>query len=823
MRIKTPCLTAVLALSLCAAAVRGDPPWANPPVITDAISRSHTVFNAYEPPFAVSPTISEAISRAHTVFNEQMASFADAPTISEAISRAHTVFNEQMEVFADAPEITEAISRAHTVFNEQTAEFAATPEITEAVSRAHTVSNITQEGFEPTPVVTDAVSRAATYCNRAGAFVDTDSDGVHDCDDLCPNFNDALDTDGDTIPNACDRCPGLDDTQDCNTNNLPDCLDISRGWSVDVNTNNIPDECEADCNSNGNVDFDDVLVGSSTDCNSNRVPDECEIDINSTAPGGPFFCTEDCDPDCNDNAVPDTCELFGNDCNTNGVLDTCEVAAGTSRDCDGSGLPDECEGLVGTVNWAGATGGLWSEPSNWNPPGLPGSGSDTVLGNSGGGDNRAVLNIAGETTICSLALGATGSGRQALEIATGSILHTNGDVTVQSGGDILMQGGELRSDVVHNQSNTIRGFGFVTADVINAGRIEGQSGQTLTLRSLNVTNQGSGLIRAPIGSSVIFESGLVVQQGQLNVGVNATLAFSSAVTNSSGGQIILSGGGLGAVGLTNAAGGLIRGFGSIDSSVVNHGDVLTIADAQIVGDLNNEGTIVIQSGLLTVTGSLSGSGTILGGNFGGRDGESGMLIAGNFDLGVRSGGTFDLSRSTLQMAGDPSRGVQTLETLANDAGSMDAASSDSSLMWIGTLRIGPTETTVRLVDNRDNAEGHGSEVLYVHDVVLDAGVTLDLAGRSLYYHRITPADPLAETSGVRVIDSVGGGVLYRIGQGGGDFDRDGDVDDDDLRLFVDVLVGTDQTPARLDIADLNRSGAADGADIQLFVNTLLGS
>ncbi len=53
----------------------------------------------------------------------------------------------------------------------------------------------------------------------------------------------------------------------------------------------------------------------------------------------------------------------------------------------------------------------------------------------------------------------------------------------------------------------------------------------------------------------------------------------------------------------------------------------------------------------------------------------------------------------------------------------------------------------------------------------------------------------------------------------GDMDADGDVDIDDLPLFVDVLVGLD--PDHVARADMNGDGLANGLDIQPFANVLL--
>ncbi len=56
----------------------------------------------------------------------------------------------------------------------------------------------------------------------------------------------------------------------------------------------------------------------------------------------------------------------------------------------------------------------------------------------------------------------------------------------------------------------------------------------------------------------------------------------------------------------------------------------------------------------------------------------------------------------------------------------------------------------------------------------------------------------------------------------GDFDGDGDVDLDDLAVFIDVLIDADTNPDHRAIADVDGSDTPDGDDIQLYVGLLVG-
>ena len=58
---------------------------------------------------------------------------------------------------------------------------------------------------------------------------------------------------------------------------------------------------------------------------------------------------------------------------------------------------------------------------------------------------------------------------------------------------------------------------------------------------------------------------------------------------------------------------------------------------------------------------------------------------------------------------------------------------------IGTLRIGPTPTTVDMVDNHDN-DGLGQvlcEAIYVQDLIIETGATLNTNGCKVYYSTLT--------------------------------------------------------------------------------------
>ena len=81
-----------------------------------------------------------------------------------------------------------------------------------------------------------------------------------------------------------------------------------------------------------------------------------------------------------------------------------------------------------------------------------------------------------------------------------------------------------------------------------------------------------------------------------------------------------------------------------------------------------------------------------------------------------------------------------LEVMNEDIGP-DALGLDGMIPGhypIDTLRIGPTPTTVTVVDNHDNDNlGQGQcEAIYVRDLIIDAGATLNTNGCLVYYETL---------------------------------------------------------------------------------------
>ncbi len=188
-------------------------------------------------------------------------------------------------------------------------------------------------------------------------------------------------------------------------------------------------------------------------------------------------------------------------------------------------------------------------------------------------------------------------------------------------------------------------------------------------------------------------------------------------------------------------------------------------------------------------------------------GSNGVISRGSFDCAIDSNARFDLSIATLQLEGTAAE--QTLEVMSTDIGP-DASGFDRNIAGhypIGTLELGPSPSTIRLVDARDN-DGLGQaacEALYVDTLRIDAGSHLINTSCRIYYNT------LINNGAVDVPAN-----LIRIAMlCPGDFNSDGAVDFFDYDDFVTCFEGGACPPGRT--ADFNNDTAIDFFDYDDFV------
>ncbi|MDX2118515.1 MAG: GC-type dockerin domain-anchored protein [Planctomycetota bacterium] len=298
--------------------------------------------------------------------------------------------------------------------------------------------------------------------------------------------------------------------------------------------------------------------------------------------------------------------------------------------------------------------------------------------------------------------------------------------------------------------------------------------------------------------------------------------------------------------LNNTAGATVSGYGDYAIAVTNAGLFDVDADTQIAGNFSNlaGGTITVFNGTLTILGTLTNNGTIIGDVQGIRSPNSaaadplglyaapvfgpravqsiyakggismdasarlspstGSIIktAGNFDCAIASNLNFDMVGRTLQLT---ARGPQTLEAMSMDRGSSldNLNPSLPGSFPIGTLRIGPAQADVTIVDTRDN-DGLGQtvcEAVYVDTLIIDAGTTLNVPCGKVYYKTLV--------SNGTILSPLN--VVPLRGPCPADFNQDGFLTFEDFDAFVAAF------EAGQAAADFNADGFLTFEDFDAFV------
>ncbi len=327
---------------------------------------------------------------------------------------------------------------------------------------------------------------------------------------------------------------------------------------------------------------------------------------------------------------------------------------------------------AGTIAWANAAGGNWSNPANWNGGVIPGP-TDIALITLPG---TYTVTFDVSDTIGGLQLGGA-SGTQTLAfssktlgLAAGSQINANGVVS-------------LTSSTV-NGPGTVTNAGQVTASnsAINAGWvnqsalfIEGGSALNGT-----VSTGAASLIRIQ-GNNTFGAANLTIASGFTN---NGTIALSDTLGSFGAGLHVTSGT------LTNAAGAFIdsrvgaNGTRSLDAQLNNQG-TLTVSQPLALTKTSavhsNSGTINVNAKLTIQQSGVSPSFTNTGG---------GSIPIGTGDTVVVSGGAFAYSGGTI------TGGVLNISSATvNAAQSFSTATTALKLATVtwggaGTLTIAPS-------------------------------------------------------------------------------------------------------------------------------------
>ena len=260
------------------------------------------------------------------------------------------------------------------------------------------------------------------------------------------------------------------------------------------------------------------------------------------------------------------------------------------------------------------------------------------------------------------------------------------------------------------------------------------------------------------------------------------------------------------------------------------GENRVAGDTNIFGDYTNDGSTIIQRGILYIYGDLVNNGTLTGEyNNGLASGDApepgdGFSVGGSYTIGqnatlsmpdpvwwLRVGGDLDIAiddasrfamaEATIELNGLAPGPVQTLEALSADFGA-DEAGFDSSNFPIGGLRITSNATT-QLVNNHVNSVDAACEVLYVNELVVAAGGSLITNGCPVYVRSATINGTVDDPDAIIVVEETPPCL--------GDLDGNGVVNGVDLAMLLGAWGSSNAE------ADVSGDGTVDGVDLAIVL------
>ena len=323
--------------------------------------------------------------------------------------------------------------------------------------------------------------------------------------------------------------------------------------------------------------------------------------------------------------------------------------------------------IANSFNWTGAgtSGGLWTDPANWNvgyvdPISIDTAVFDTSTNPSAtvtGSQGAAVLQLNNNGTLSlsgggSLAVGnITGGGAMSISNAGLSVSGTAsnaGGLSVNSGGTLsgsgtvsslvsLTGGGTLAGSLTYTDGivatgGTINGAAAVNSTLtVNAGTLSVNTAVSPTLTTVTTGGvlQGSGSINGPVtllggtlagasyGSTVtVGASGGTISGGSYSgyLTVNGALNLGATITTS--GATINTGGTLFGQGAGEIDAPVTLNGGTLDGNLVIDSNIAVVGS--VGGTINSTGTVnfgPIDNGILTQTGgTLTVNGSLLNSN-----------------------------------------------------------------------------------------------------------------------------------------------------------------------------------------------------------------
>ncbi|MFO0972020.1 MAG: LamG-like jellyroll fold domain-containing protein [Phycisphaerae bacterium] len=548
----------------------------------------------------------------------------------------------------------------------------------------------------------------------------------------------------------------------------------------------------ADCNGNGVPDACEVAAHTVSDCNSNGVPDACE-------------------PDCNSNGVADACDISAGttpDCNSNGVPDSCDIAFGTSTDVNSNGVPDSCEPdirlipVISIVDPAGT-----SELRNIEPASLPavsrGSryyielwASDVGPTNTGLTGVYADVNFCSQTTASELFSGSIFTVFPSGVIQAGKVDEFGGSA-LPNGGGVAPQWvrvGWIQMNAVNEApactvslTAAVGGVAAFSRGLIDPALIQfGSTTVTITPPARTYDLDNNGVIN--VGDLSLFAGSwlMTVPPGQAahdfdctgEVGVGDLSWFATGWLKNVNDPTILF------PPCSPASLAASPGEGNLDVPQIDLAFRLAVLATPSTGDTRSS----VPTSLTSITEGQDYYVEIWGSDIG--DVNTGITSA-YFDLMLPATGAFVVNINHNSIFNVFPAGSIQPDRIDELGGSCLTAGRGVAPLWVRVA-------TVRFLADAQRT---------VYPFALAPSTTGCAA-----YGRGSVTWPGVELTGA----SIGT-------PGAGDLDGDGDVDNADLQLFVQVLLGRDLDPVRRARSDMNADTQANGLDIAGFVNALMGA
>ncbi|MDY6843311.1 MAG: hypothetical protein SVW57_04380 [Thermodesulfobacteriota bacterium] len=337
-------------------------------------------------------------------------------------------------------------------------------------------------------------------------------------------------------------------------------------------------------------------------------------------------------------------------------------------------------------------------------------------------DNQ-ILQISGHIDNTNGVMSASGSGN-ILRIADGShrITVTGGQI-IPDDGKIELNGATLALATLGSGKTNIIGGGTLSGETVLEGgaMLSINNGQILNLSdSANITNNGMILVNSSGGNTrlvalgstaTLTGNGSVVLNGHLSNQLSASTGFS----------------------FINDINHTIKGGGTVWAAVVNNGHI--IADNQKLlfnSGISGNGSISVVAGAILDLRQNSETG-----NFYLRE-QADLLVANNLTVDLNGNFAFaqtDVSKwgwgsnCTLRMSGE-GESMQPLEIGGEDLGAVPGGFSNN--FNLENLSLEASGTYVYLSDSIANSASLSDEALYVSNLVVNPGTTLNLNGLNLY-------------------------------------------------------------------------------------------